>query len=67
MKFNATIINKRENLMKEFTFTERDEFKRQPIAEKVINLLNSEVIVSPMVIDGAWGTGKQNSVINFLI
>lgn len=44
--------------MKEFTFAQRDEFSRQPIAEKVISLLSSEVVVSPMVIDGGWGTGK---------
>jgi hypothetical protein len=36
----------------------RDEFRREQVAEKVINLLTSEVDVSPMVIDGDWGTGK---------
>ena len=36
----------------------RDEFRRAQIADKVIRLLTSEIDVSPMVIDGAWGTGK---------
>jgi len=40
------------------TFDERDEFSRKPIAEKVISLLQSDIDVSPMVIDGGWGTGK---------
>ena len=46
------------NLMKDFTFRERDEFTREPIAEKIIKLLDSEIDVSPMIIDGKWGTGK---------
>jgi hypothetical protein len=40
------------------TFDERDEFRRKSIAEKVISLLKSEIDISPMVIDGSWGTGK---------
>jgi len=40
------------------TFEDRDEFQRKPIAEKVLNLLKSDIKVSPMVIDGNWGTGK---------
>jgi len=40
------------------TFEDRDEFQRKPIAEKVINLLESDIQVSPMIIDGNWGTGK---------
>jgi|GEM_PF-843065 len=46
------------NVMQDFTFRERDEFIRQPIAEKIIKLLDSEINVSPMIIDGKWGTGK---------
>ena len=46
------------NLMKDFTFGERDEFIREPIAEKIIKLLDSEIDVSPLIIDGKWGTGK---------
>jgi len=42
----------------QITFETRDEFQRKPIAEKVINLLSSDIKVSPMVIDGNWGTGK---------
>lgn len=44
--------------MKNLTFTERDEFKRKSVAEKVSLLLESPIDVSPMVIDGGWGTGK---------
>jgi len=38
--------------------TGRDEFQREQIADKVITLLTSDIDVSPMVIDGNWGTGK---------
>jgi hypothetical protein len=41
-----------------FTFADRDEFNRKKIAEKTITLLQSELDISPMVIDGGWGTGK---------
>ena len=40
------------------TFDDRDEFKRKSIAEKAIKLLQSDIDISPMVIDGSWGTGK---------
>ena len=40
------------------TFDERDEFQRRSIAEKAIRLLKSDIDISPMVIDGSWGTGK---------
>lgn len=40
------------------TFAERDEFGRKVIAEKIIALLVSDAQVSPMIIDGGWGTGK---------
>lgn len=36
----------------------RDEFQREKIAEKVIRLLTSPIEISPMLIDGDWGTGK---------
>lgn len=36
----------------------RDEFRREQIADKVISLLTSDIDISPMVIDGNWGTGK---------
>lgn len=39
-------------------FETRDEFNRRPIAEKIIQLINSEIEVSPMIIDGIWGSGK---------
>lgn len=46
------------NVMKDFTFGSRDEFTREPIAEKIIKLLDSNIDVSPLIIDGKWGTGK---------
>lgn len=39
-------------------FETRDEFKRRAIADKVISLLDADIDVSPMVIDGGWGLGK---------
>jgi len=44
--------------MKALTFDNRDEFSRKPIAEKIIKLLDSAIDVSPLIIDGKWGTGK---------
>ena len=46
------------NIMRELTFSSRDEFTRKPIAEKIIKLLDSAIDVSPLIIDGKWGTGK---------
>ena len=40
------------------TFDTQDEFKRKPIAENIIRLLTSDIDLSPMVLDGGWGTGK---------
>lgn len=37
----------------------RDEFRREQVAGRVIELLQSPINVSPMVIDGDWGTGKS--------
>lgn len=48
--------------LSKYTFTGengRDEFKREPIAEKIITLLMSDIDLSPMIIDGDWGTGKS--------
>lgn len=39
-------------------FEDRDEFKRKSIAAKVISVLQADIDISPMVIDGSWGTGK---------
>jgi hypothetical protein len=36
----------------------RDEFNRAKVADRVIRLLTSDIDISPMVIDGDWGTGK---------
>ena len=46
------------SVMKALTFDSRDEFIRKPIAEKIIKLLDSDIDVSPLIIDGKWGTGK---------
>ena len=40
------------------TFETRDEFRREPIASQLISLLISDIDISPLVIDGDWGTGK---------
>lgn len=40
------------------SFDFRDEYQRKPIADKAIQLLQSDIDISPMLIDGAWGTGK---------
>ena len=42
----------------EKTFATHDEFNRKPIAKNIIKLLTSDIDLSPMVIDGGWGTGK---------
>lgn len=42
----------------ELIFKDRDEFKRELVADKVIQLLTSDIEITPMVIDGSWGTGK---------
>lgn len=42
-----------------YHFTERDEFHRKHIAEKIIKLLTNNIDLSPMIIDGDWGTGKS--------
>lgn len=42
------------------SFDTRDDFNRKSIAEKLIRLLTSnDIDISPMVIDGGWGTGKS--------
>lgn len=42
----------------QLVFEGRDEFNRELVAEKAIKLLTSDIDISPMVIDGDWGTGK---------
>ena len=44
--------------MDNISFDVRDEYQRKPIAEKIIRLLESDTNVSPLVIDGNWGSGK---------
>lgn len=40
------------------TFNDRDEYKRKSIAVKLEQLLDTSLDISPVVIDGNWGTGK---------
>lgn len=42
----------------EYTFEFRDDFKRRPFAEKLINLILGENDFFPLAITGQWGTGK---------
>lgn len=42
----------------EYTFEFRDEFKRRPFAEKLINLILDDNDFFPLAITGQWGTGK---------
>lgn len=54
-------------LNNKLTFEERDDYNRKPIAGKIIKLLKSSTNISPMVIDGDWGSGKTeftNKLIN---
>lgn len=44
--------------IQDLKFQDRDEFKRKSIAENVISLMHSDIEISPIVIDGSWGTGK---------
>lgn len=41
-----------------YDFETRDEFKRKTIASNIIKIIDSNVNISPLVIDGDWGTGK---------
>lgn len=43
----------------DLTFDDRDEFKRKKVAENIISLLQANIDISPMIIDGDWGTGKS--------
>lgn len=42
----------------EITFQDRDEFNREKIADNIIKLIESDIQVSPVVVDGPWGSGK---------
>lgn len=42
----------------ETTFDARDEYQRRTIAERLEVLMDSTLDISPVVIDGYWGTGK---------
>ncbi|UXI02754.1 KAP family NTPase [Photobacterium sp. TY1-4] len=44
--------------MSEYSFENRDEFARRKIAQNLISLLSSDIDISPLVLDGGWGTGK---------
>lgn len=40
------------------TFANRDEFKREKIADNLIKILNTNFRISPLLIHGPWGSGK---------
>lgn len=42
----------------ELSFNTRDEFERKNVASNIIKLINSNIEVSPLILDGDWGTGK---------
>lgn len=48
------------------TFEVRDEFNRKEIAEKLLKILESDIDISPIVIDGKWGTGKSEFCEKFI-
>ena len=41
-----------------YSFEKRDEFNRQVFADRLIDILKLDQNVSPIIIDGQWGTGK---------
>jgi len=43
----------------DLTFKTRDEYNRKPIAESITRLIESNLDITPLVIDGGWGTGKS--------
>ncbi|KFF63443.1 P-loop NTPase fold protein [Pectobacterium sp. CHL-2024] len=48
-----------QKINSEIRFSDRDEYSRKSVAEKLIALLSSNGIsISPVMIDGGWGTGK---------
>lgn len=48
------------------SFEIRDEFARKPVAEKIIQLLTSDINVSPMIINGVWGSGKTEFTLKLI-
>lgn len=48
------------------SFEIRDEFSRKPVAEKIIQLLTSNIQLSPMIIDGVWGSGKTEFTLKLI-
>lgn len=49
-----------------YCFSTRDEFQRKKIAENLITLLTSDAEVSPLIIDGNWGTGKTEFTLKLI-
>ena len=48
-----------------FTFDDRDEYQRKSIAENLAKLIDNNMDISPLVIDGNWGTGKTEFSLKF--
>lgn len=44
------------------TFEDDDRFSRKPLAENLLKILREDHGVSPILLDGSWGTGKTTFV-----
>ncbi len=58
----SEVLEKESN----YCFSTRDEFQRKGIAENLITLLLSDAEVSPLIIDGNWGTGKTEFTLKLI-
>lgn len=47
-----------DNPINEYTFDDRDEFNRKSIADNIYSLIDSNIDISPLIINGDWGVGK---------
>ncbi len=53
--------------LKTLTINNRDSLQRQPLADKLIRLLNQQNIqLSPMLLDGRWGSGRSQFALKLL-
>ncbi len=60
---NSEILEKDHDT---YLFSKRDEFQRKQMADNLITLLTSDAEVSPLVIDGNWGTGKTEFTLKLI-
>ena len=53
--------------LRDLRFSDRDEFDRKKIAENLLYGLNDDKIkLSPILLDGSWGTGKTEFIMKFM-